>query len=172
VTKKKQYKHAITLAIIPKHLPLHFRRLNIPSPPTMQRTAITRASQVHKPLINFIGKRKWGSSSHYLCIRSAYDAGVVEPAGPRPHPQAPNDTLPSPVSDFKRYRANAQQHGPLAKAMHSGAGQNAARQVSASDSGNGNAVLDRNELPSRFRRLVMTSAEIEAIEVYCYDVTS
>jgi hypothetical protein len=138
----------------------------------MRITAIVRASHVHKPLINFIGKRKWGSFSHYLFIRSAYDAGVVEAADPQPHPQAPNNTLPSPVNDFKRYRANAQQHGPLAKAMHSSSGQNTTRQASAGDSSSGNAVLDRNELPSRFRRLVMTPAEIEAIEVYCYEVTS
>src|SRR5271155_4396441 len=33
------------------------------SPHRMRVTVITRASHVHKPLINFIGKRTWGTSA-------------------------------------------------------------------------------------------------------------
>jgi len=107
----------------------------------MRVTIITRASHVHKPLINFIGKRTWGA--------------VESSSEPQPHPQAPENVVPKPVTDFKRYRANAQQHGPLARAGHFPSRQN---------NGEPEVVLDRDELPKRFRRMVLSAKEIEAIE--------
>jgi hypothetical protein len=62
--------------------------------------------------------------------------------------------------DFKRYRANAQQHGPLARAGHYPSRQ---AKTPLQDE---NVVLDRNELPQRFRRLDITPKEMEAIDVY------
>jgi len=113
----------------------------------MRVTLVVRASHVHKPLINFLGKRTWGA---------------VEPHDPQPHPQAPNHELPKPVTDFKKYRANAQQHGPLARSGHF-----PSRQVTMSGAGSPDSagvVLDRNELPARFRRMTLTPKEIEYIE--------
>lgn len=65
--------------------------------------------------------------------------------------------VPKPVTDFKRYRANAQQHGPLARAGHFPSRQQ--------NNGGPQVVLDRDELPARFRRTVLSAKEIEAIEV-------
>jgi len=79
----------------------------------------------------------------------------VESHQPQPHPQAPNHTLPTPVTDFKRYRENAQQHGPLARM---------GRQTQNNDSGK-DVFMDRDELPPRFRRMILSPAEIEAIDV-------
>jgi small subunit ribosomal protein YMR-31 len=89
--------------------------------------------------------------------------GAVEPHAPLPHPQAPKDVIPTPVTDFKRYRANAQQHGPLARAGHYPSRQ--ANLNKPDDSVNPGVALDRNELPERFRRMVLTAEEIEAIDV-------
>jgi len=84
--------------------------------------------------------------------------GAVESSPePQPHPQAPENVVPKPVTDFKRYRANAQQHGPLARAGHF-----PSRQQS---NGDPEVFLDRNELPARFRRMVLSAKEIEAIDV-------
>jgi len=121
----------------------------------MRVTRIVRASHVHKPLISFIGKRTWGS---YPLVMT-HVVGAVESHDPQPHPQAPKGTLPTPVTDFKRYRANAQQHGPLARTGHF-----PSRQTSGKESGD--VVLDRDELPLRFRRMVLTANEIDAIDVY------
>jgi small subunit ribosomal protein YMR-31 len=90
-----------------------------------------------------------------------YCEGAVESQEPHVHPQAPDNSLPSPSTDFKRYRANAQQHGPLARAMHS-----TSRTAEGGGSGSGDVVMDRDELPARFRRMVLTPAEMEAIDVY------
>jgi small subunit ribosomal protein YMR-31 len=95
-------------------------------------------------------------------------AGAVESHDPQPHPQAPDHTLPTPVTDFKRYRANAIQHGPLARSGHFPSRQNGNSGNGASiwtAEGSSDAVLDRDELPSRFRRMVLTPAEMEAIDV-------
>jgi small subunit ribosomal protein YMR-31 len=89
--------------------------------------------------------------------------GAVEPREPQPHPQAPDHALPKPVTDFKKYRANAQQHGPLARSGHF-----PSRQVNMAGAGSpdsADVALDRNELPARFRRSVLTPKEIEYIEV-------
>ena len=87
--------------------------------------------------------------------------GAVESQDPQPHPQAPRDVLPTPATDFKRYRANAQQHGPLARSGHF-----PSRQVNGNNnSSSSDVVLDRDDLPARFRRMVMTPEEMEAIDV-------
>lgn len=84
--------------------------------------------------------------------------GAVESSSePQPHPQAPENVIPTPVTDFKRYRANAQQHGPLARAGHFPSRQG--------NNGEPEVVLDRDELPKRFRRMILSAKEIEAIEV-------
>ena len=67
--------------------------------------------------------------------------------------------LPKPVTDFKRYRANAQQHGPLARAGHFPSRQANENNATAE------VVSDRNELPARFRRMIYSPAEMEAINV-------
>lgn len=67
------------------------------------------------------------------------------------------------MTDFKRYRANAQQHGPLARAGHFPSRQ--------ANNGSSEVVLDRNELPARFRRMGLSAKEIEAIEV-CHLIES
>ena len=87
---------------------------------------------------------------------------AVESQEPQPHPQAPKDVLPTPVTDFKRYRANAQQHGPLARSGHF-----PSRQTNANSAARNDVVLDEDDLPARFRRMVLTSEEIEAIDVRC-----
>jgi small subunit ribosomal protein YMR-31 len=69
--------------------------------------------------------------------------------------------MPTPITDFKRYRANAQQHGPLARSGHYPSRQNGNSKEQVSPGG----VLDRNELPARFHRLRFSQAEIEAIDV-------
>jgi hypothetical protein len=84
--------------------------------------------------------------------------GAVESHDPQPHPQAPNNTLPKPITDFKRYRANAQQHGPLARAGHYPSRQN--------NNDAGETYLVRNELPSKFQYSRLTPEEIDAIDVY------
>jgi Ribosomal protein S36, mitochondrial len=93
-----------------------------------------------------------------------YVVGVVESHDLKPHPQAPKDLLPTPVTDFKRYRANAQQHGPLARSGHF-----PSRRTNENNSESGGVVMDRDDLPARFRRMVLTTEEMEAIEVFsCY----
>jgi len=70
--------------------------------------------------------------------------------------------MPTPITDFKRYRANAQQHGPLARSGHYPSRQNnenAKRQDSP------NIVLEQNDLPSRFHRLRFSQEEMDAIDV-------
>jgi hypothetical protein len=42
------------------------------SPHRMRVTIITRASHVHKPLINFIGKRTWGTSAVSCSVSILY----------------------------------------------------------------------------------------------------
>jgi small subunit ribosomal protein YMR-31 len=70
--------------------------------------------------------------------------------------------MPTPITDFKRYRANAQQHGPLARAGHYPSRQNNAnRKEAASPS----ILLDRNDLPARFHRLRFSKEEMDAIDV-------
>jgi len=86
---------------------------------------------------------------------------AVESQEPQPHPQAPKDVLPTPVTDFKRYRANAQQHGPLARSGHF-----PSRQTNINSAESSDVVLNRDELPARFRRMTMASEEIEAIDVH------
>jgi small subunit ribosomal protein YMR-31 len=76
---------------------------------------------------------------------------------PQPHPQSPKDT---PATDFKRYRANAQQHGPLARSGHF-----PSRQTKDNSEASSEVVFDRDDLPARFRRMVLTPQEIEAIDV-------
>ena len=80
----------------------------------------------------------------------------------QPHSQAPSEILPTPATDFKRYRANAQQHGPLARSGHFPSLQTNVNSAAGSD-----VVLDRDDLPARFRRMVLTPDEIEAIDVCC-----
>ena len=121
---------------------------------------MARATHVHKPLINFIGKRVWGASILTSLKSFAYNVGAVESHGVQPHPQAPNSMLPTPVTDFKRYRVNAQQHGPLARAGHY-----PSRSGQTDNSSSSDVVLDRNDLPARFRRMVPSAEEIEAIAV-------
>ena len=129
----------------------------------MRVTALVRASHVHKPLINFIGKRSWGTfhpfSFYPLSFLAEEFVAAVESHEPQPHPQAPNNQLPKPVTDFKRYRANAQQHGPLARAGHF-----PSRQASANNA-DVDVVFDRDELPARFRRMIFSPDEMEAINV-------
>ena len=84
----------------------------------------------------------------------------MESHDPQPHPQAPKDVLPTPTTDFKRYRANAQQHGPLARSGHF-----PSRQTKENSAAKSDVVLDRDDLPARFRRMVLTPEEIEAIDV-------
>jgi hypothetical protein len=67
------------------------------------------------------------------------------------------------VTDFKRYRVNAQQHGPLARA-----GLFPSRQEKEHNLDSTDVVLDRNDLPARFRRMTLTAEEIEAIDVRSY----
>ena len=85
------------------------------------------------------------------------------PPEPQPHPQAPQNVVPKPVTDFKRYRQNAQQYGPLARAGHFPSRQQ--------NNDIPEVVLDRDELPPRFRRMVLSAAEIEAIDVHQLRVT-
>lgn len=94
--------------------------------------------------------------------------GAVESHDPQPHPQAPDNTLPKPITDFKRYRANAQQHGPLARAGHFPSRQNNNNNNSSEQQ---DVYFDRNELPARFRRSVLSAEEIEAIDVLPLDNT-
>jgi len=84
---------------------------------------------------------------------------AVESHQPQPHPQAPDNTLPKPITDFKRYRANAQQHGPLARSGHYPSRQN----NNAAPSGEVSFL--RNELPPRYRYPQLTREEMEAIDV-------
>ena len=69
------------------------------------------------------------------------------------------------MTDFKRYRANAIQHGPLARSGHYPSRQNGNGAHTGQAEGSSDAVLDRNELPARFRRMALTRAEMEAIDV-------
>lgn len=85
----------------------------------------------------------------------------MESQEPQPHSQAPKDVLPTPATDFKRYRANAQQHGPLARSGHF-----PSRQTNVNSAGSSDVVLDRDGLPAKFRRMAMTSEEMEAIDVH------
>src|SRR5262245_13219743 len=79
---------------------------------------------------------------------------------PQPHPEAPSKALlPTPVTDFKRYRANAQQHGPLARDGHYPSRRNT---VNLTQTQSSDGVL---ELPARYKRLDITLEEMEAIEV-------
>src|SRR5208282_2057961 len=80
--------------------------------------------------------------------------GAVESHDPQPDLQAPKDVLPAPTTDFKRYRANAQQHGPLARSGHF-----PSRQTNENSAARSDIVLDRDDLPPRFRRLMLTPEE-------------
>lgn len=110
-------------------------------------------------------------------------ADLLSPASvdhtPRPHPASPSDSLPSGWgassssdaprhSSFSHYRDHAQQFGPLRKTIRSGDADPGIGGRSALDLGTVSPAkgeyFDRNELPARFRRSVLTLAEIEAIE--------
>jgi hypothetical protein len=67
--------------------------------------------------------------------------------------------MPSPVTDFKRYRANAQQHGPLARAGHYPSRQ-----------ARGNEMrVELGDMPAKIGRLAFSKEEVEAIEVWHSD---
>jgi small subunit ribosomal protein YMR-31 len=99
---------------------------------------------------------------------------------PRPHPASPTHDLPS---SFSTYRQEATSHGPLksgnksssssSSSSSSGAQPTAYRkQLLSGKSGRSlgsvqpkeGEYFDRDELPTRFRRTVMSAAEIEAVE--------
>ena len=73
--------------------------------------------------------------------------------------------MPTPITDFKRYRANAQQHGPLARSGHYPSRQN---NGNAKGQDSPNLVSDRNDLPARVRQLRFTKEEMDAIDVGFY----
>jgi hypothetical protein len=126
---------------------------------------MARAPHVHKPLINFIGKRTFGVPQPLVRCRNKRlisVVGAVESHNSQPHSQPATEILPTPATDFKRYRANAQQHGPLARSGHFPSLQTNVNSAADSD-----VVLDRDDLPARFRRMVLTTEEIEAVDVRC-----
>lgn len=107
----------------------------------MNATRALRATGGRSPLIQFLGKRSVPESIDHT---------------PRKHPQDPHSALPN---SFAEYRARAQQHGPLTgyRSASSSAGSGKFQPRS-------NMPLDRNELPKRFWRLPISSAEIEAVQ--------
>ncbi|BFZ59460.1 hypothetical protein YB2330_000470 [Saitoella coloradoensis] len=103
----------------------------------MQITRVLRAT-AYTPSIRFLGKRS---------IPKNIDHSL------KPHPEGPREFPDS----FIKYRSSAQQHGPL--------GNNGKAASSSSNAQpQGGLFMDRDELPARFRRMVMTVAEIEAVE--------
>ena len=90
---------------------------------------------------------------------------------PQPHPASPTHSLPSSFaqgshSSFSSYRDHAQQFGPLRKtisAANGGIGGSAGADLGPVVPPKG-VFFDRNELPARFHRSILTPDEIEAIE--------
>ncbi|EOD43547.1 hypothetical protein UCRNP2_9747 [Neofusicoccum parvum UCRNP2] len=109
--------------------------------------ATRRLLAQRQPLIRFLGKRTAPAHVDHT---------------PHAHPAAPSQSLPD---SFASYRQKAQQHGPLNKReFSSGAiGSQPGAALGSVQPGQGE-VFDRNELPSRFRRLPWSQSEIEAIE--------
>ncbi|ROV92186.1 hypothetical protein VMCG_09314 [Cytospora schulzeri] len=119
------------------------------------RQAAAHAERV--PSIKFIGKRS---------IPSAVDHT------PKPHPASPTHSLPSNFTgrsshSFSEYRQRSQQYGPLQKTWtrlsEDGIGAAPAAALGSLEPAKG-MFFDRDELPARFRRSVLSAEEIEAIE--------
>ncbi|KAJ5611601.1 hypothetical protein N7528_008706 [Penicillium herquei] len=107
------------------------------------RATVALCNSFRTPLIRFVGKRSVPKSVDHT---------------PRVHPASPTGNLPD---SFAAYRAKAQQHGPLGRAQFTGGTSGASLGPIRPSSGE---FFDRAELPTRFGRLLLTDAEIEAIE--------
>lgn len=106
---------------------------------------------------------------------TATDSSVEVDHTPHTHPAAP-ESLPE---SFASYRQKAQQHGPLntqqprafvqptsgplAVPPHGAVGGHSGRELGSVTPKQGE-FWDRNDLPTRFQRLVWSDAEMEAIE--------
>lgn len=125
----------------------------------MFSTRVLRQAAQHAertPSIKFIGKRTIPASIDHT---------------PQPHPESPTKSLPasftqSSHTSFSSYRDHAQQFGPLRKTITStagGIGGSSASSLGPVAAPKG-TYFDRNDLPQRFHRQLLTAAEIEAIE--------
>ncbi|KAK2763911.1 hypothetical protein FQN54_009530 [Arachnomyces sp. PD_36] len=117
----------------------------------MRATSILReAAAARTPLIKFIGKRSLPKSVDHT---------------PRVHPASPAPKLPD---SFATYRAKAQQHGPLNSPTRPSLAYGAIGGHSGSSLGpvspKQGEFFDRDELPTRFRRMPWSQTEIDAIE--------
>jgi len=111
------------------------------------------------PMIKFLGKRSIPSSVDH---------------SPHAHPMSPTHKLPegfgspSTAGSFSSYRQQAQQHGPLARSIHTETADSSVGAQSGYSLGSvapaKGEFFDRNELPARFRRIPYSEMEIEAIE--------
>lgn len=112
----------------------------------MRQALILRAAYARTPLIKFIGKRHFRKACyrryHVFNLNSLAETSTQES---RPHPQAPSSELPS---SFEKYRAKAQQHGPLASTK---------KPVDTPH-------YSRNSLPVRYRYLYLSPEEMDAID--------
>lgn len=91
----------------------------------------------------------------------------------QPHPASPTGKLPESFqsggshASFSSYRDHAQQFGPLRKtispAVVSRIGNKTGHELGSVKPASGIA-FDRSELPSRFGRMPISAAEMEAIE--------
>lgn len=119
---------------------------------TLRRAA---AHAERKPMIKFLGKRTTPESVDHT---------------PRAHPQSPTHKLPadfgkSSSASFSVYRQHAQQHGPLGRNIKPDdiLGSIPGRELGPVTPAKGE-YMDRSQLPPRFRRSILSEAEIEAIE--------
>ncbi|KAK7728755.1 Alpha-ketoglutarate dehydrogenase subunit 4, mitochondrial [Cytospora paraplurivora] len=120
------------------------------------RQAAAHAERI--PSIRFLGKRS---------IPSAVDHT------PKPHPASPTHSLPSDFTarsshhSFSEYRQRSQQYGPLqktwARLAEDGIGAAPASALGSVEPGQG-LFFDRDELPARFRRSILSAEEIDIIE--------
>jgi hypothetical protein len=91
---------------------------------------------------------------------------------PKPHPASPTNSLPANFTgrasySFSEYRQRSQQYGPLQKTWtrlsEDGIGAAPAAALGSIEPAKG-MFFDRDELPARFRRSVLSPEEIEVIE--------
>lgn len=90
---------------------------------------------------------------------------------PQPHPASPTNSLPDGFGksshSFSEYRQRSQQYGPLQKTWsrlsEDGIGAAPAAALGPVEPGKG-LYFDRDELPARFRRTILSAEEIEVIE--------